>query len=99
MNACASCRQSFIVPCETSKARHPGQTALDYPAARQRPKAFLGLGQPHDFEVQAMGPRILRGLSTGVPVIDKRHFDRVTGDGLHVFSPPLPAPAPVRSPP
>jgi len=38
-------RQALVVASQAAEARHPGETAFDYPTARQQHKAVFGGGQ------------------------------------------------------
>src|SRR5690554_782903 len=70
-------RQAFIVACQPPEASHPTQTALDNPTARQQYKAFPGLRQLHDFQLQTvLGSSFSRHIAR-VALVNKSDFNRI----------------------
>ena len=84
MKACERGCESLIVASETAKPGRPGKRALDYPASGQEDKAALGFFEFDHFQTHPMCRGLRRGLLTGVALIDKGHFDLVSGDLLNL---------------
>jgi hypothetical protein len=55
---------------------------FDHPAPGQQNEAALGLGQPDDFEADAVLGRRRRGGLSGVALVDEGHLDGLGSDVL-----------------
>src|SRR5690242_7121705 len=68
----------LVVACQTTKARHPGKTALHDPAPGQQDEAPFGLGQLDDFQTYPMFFGCLAWFLTGVTLINKGKLNGVS---------------------
>ena len=67
--------QAFTVADQAAEAHHPGEAALDNPAARQKHEAMLGSGQLDDRQADAMCLSIRRRLAAGSRLVNECDFD------------------------
>src|SRR5215216_2814948 len=86
MQALQGSGQALVVACQTTKARHPAERALDHPATRQQDKTLLGFRQFDDFQLDTvLGSGLLR-FRPAVALVNKRQFDTLSSDLLDLLS-------------
>lgn len=68
------------------EAVEPVEAAFDHPAARQREKRLLCLGQFDDVKINALGSCGLGRVLPRIALIDKRDADRLAGYGLYLLA-------------
>lgn len=67
MQPCQHLRQALIVASKATKARGPGEVALDDPSPQQEHEAVFGLGLLDDFQVDALDGSIRSRLFPFMP--------------------------------
>lgn len=74
--------QTLIITHQATETGQPAKRALDDPAARQKHKAVLGLGQLDHHQADALLGGGLFSLLARIPLVYKGDVDRLAGDLL-----------------
>ena len=77
--------EPFVVSGESAKACGPGEASLDHPSSGQQDESSFCHRVLDHFEPYAVLQCSVRGVGSGVALIDKGNFDRGAGCMLDLF--------------